>query len=234
MNIYKYFEIGVGTVPIVLSCPHGGYKKPRIIPDRIDGVLIPDRNTYIIAKHIIHSLKMRGIDIHYILSKIHRCKIDLNRPPRSNLAFSQSSAQAKEIHNFFHEKIQTFAKECVNSFNKCLFIDLHGFTKPLKNYPDIILGNIFGNTLTIKESKDYWGFSQLIRGLSKHFTLDDGLELRNFNLGYSGGYITYQFYKKNRVNAIQIEIAKFIRLDLNLIKKFVNATINGMISSIDF
>ncbi|GAH04685.1 unnamed protein product, partial [marine sediment metagenome] len=37
-----------------------------------------------------------------------------------------------------------FSQECLIQFDKALVIDLHGFTRPYKTYPDVIFGHIFG------------------------------------------------------------------------------------------
>lgn len=231
MKYQKYFEIGSGSVPIILSCPHGGFLKPKDLPDKLKGVQIADKNKFLISKRIIQLLKQdHYIEIYYILSKIHRSKIDFNRPPRSFAAFNHNSVKARNIHHSYHDQIKGFYQDCVKKFNKCLFVDLHGFTKPRKEYPDIIFGNLFGNTLKIINKSKYWGYTEMIKELSKNFTLDDGLGMRNFNLAYSGGYITHQFYKRDLINAFQIEVAKYIREDLNLTKIFVDDFVSAIIN----
>ena len=226
-KIQNYFELERGNVPIVLSCPHGGFKKPITIPDR-EGNTVPDRNTLFFARRIKYLLKTKNIKLYSLLSKIHRSKIDLNRPPGSISGFNQRSSEAREIHYYFHNQIKMLAKECVSRFNRCFFIDFHGFTKPREDYCDIIIGNIFSNTLDIKtgtnynDYRDYWGLYQMVTGLSKKFSLDDGLGVNEDNIAYSGGYITHQFYRKERINAIQIEVANNIRYDLKLANKFVD------------
>ncbi len=238
MNFRKYFEIGLGTVPVVLSCPHGGYKKPKEIPDSENGVQLSDTHTYPIAKRTIKLLEQKGYKIFYILSKLHRSKVDLNRPPHFSVAFNRSSKEAREIHQYFHKKIIEQTQASVAQFNRCLFIDFHGFTKPHKYYPDIIFGNIFGNTLMIcskptdPDYKECWGYTEIKRELSRHFSLDGGLGISDFNLPYSGGYITHQFYRKSKINAFQLEVAKNIRVDLALTNKFIDALVNGIVKSL--
>jgi N-formylglutamate amidohydrolase len=239
LKFRKYFEIGLGTVPIVLSCPHGGFKKPGRIPDNENGVQLPDLNTYFIGKQIIHALEAKGNKIYYILNKIHRCKVDLNRPLRFSIAFNRTSKEAREIHQYYHKKLIELTQECLARFNRCLFIDFHGFTKPHKYYPDIIFGNIFGNTLTIcskptdPDYKEYWGFTEVKRELSRHFSLDDGLGISDFNLPYSGGYITHQFYRKAQINAFQLEVAKYIRMSRGLTTKLINSLVSGIIKGLE-
>jgi len=122
LNLQKYFEVrGKGTVPVILSCPHGGFLRPKTIPDKLKGVMIADKNKYLISKRIIQVLEEKfGIEIYYILSKIHRSKVDLNRPPRAFSAFNHNSDRAKEIHRIYHETIEFFYQECIDRFGKCL------------------------------------------------------------------------------------------------------------------
>ena len=235
MKLSKYFEIGKGNVPVILSCPHGGYKKPKRIPNKTFGIHTPDRNTYFIAKQILWALESQNIYVYYIMNKIHRSKVDLNRPPRSTLAFNKTSVEAKNIHQLFHDQLLNFTQECVQKYNKALIIDFHGFTKPYIEYPDIIFGNIFGKTLKILENPQvencdkYWGCSQLYNEIAQCFTLDDGLALSDINIAYSGGYITHRFYNVPKVNAIQIELAKFIRMEQTSTGKFIQSFVNGIL-----
>ncbi len=231
----KYVECRPGSVPFILSCPHGGFLKPNNIPDKLVGTQLADKNKYLITKRILQVLRKFDIKPYYILSKIHRSKVDFNRPARAHGAFNHNSAEAKEIHYFYHQTLEDFYNECISVYDKCLVIDLHGFTKPQRDYPDIIIGNIFGKTLKIvyssesQDSKRYWGFSDMVRELSKDFTLDDGLAISDFNLAYSGGYITHQFYRKAKSNAFQLEVAKYIRENVKLTKIFVKIFVNVIV-----
>ena len=234
-HFQKYVEFRSGFVPLILSCPHGGFLKPNYIPDKLVGSQLADKNKYLITKRILQKLRKYDIKPYYILSKIHRTKVDFNRPARAHGAFNHSSEEAKEIHYFYHQTLENFYNDCISIYDKCLVIDLHGFTKPHSEYPDIIIGNIFGKTLKIvfdsecQDFKRYWGFSDMVRELSKHFTLDDGLAISDFNLAYSGGYITHRFYRKEKSNAFQLEVAKYIRENLMLTKKFVKIFVNVIV-----
>ena len=154
MIFRKYFEIGTGNIPIVLSCSHGGYKKPKSILNKKVGPQIADKNTYIIAKWLINGLKERNLAIYYILNKIHRSKLDLNRPPASESAFNQESNEARSIHDAYHDKLIKITQECISIHKKCLLIDLLGFTKPTDDYPDVVLGHVFGKTLQARRNSD--------------------------------------------------------------------------------
>lgn len=239
MDFRKYIEYAEGTTPVIFSCPHGGYKKPKSIPDKIMGPKIADKNTYFITKLIINFLKKEGIDIYYILNKVHRSKIDLNRPPHSSSAFNKYSAEANAIFHAFHDQLMEFSQACLVQFGKALVIDFHGFTRPYDNYPDIIFGHIFGKTLDLiqdtksKACEKYWGCHQLEEEISKHFSIDNGFADSEYSLAYSGGYITHQFYNIKQVNTIQVEVAKYIRMDSSLTIKFVKALAKAIVKSVN-
>ena len=239
MDFRKYFELAKGNAPVILSCPHGGFKKPKRIPDKIFGPKIADKNTYFIAKLIINLLEKKGIDIYYNLNKIHRKKVDLNRPPHSSSAFNKTSKEASGIFHAFHDQLNKFSQECLVKFDKALVIDLHGFTRPNMNYPDIIFGHIFGKTLDLvqnnsnKACEKFWGCNQLEEEISKHFNIDNGFAESEYSLAYSGGYITHQFYNIKQVNTIQVEVAKYIRMDLSLTIKLVKAFTKAIVKSIN-
>lgn len=239
MDFRKYIEFAEGTTPVIFSCPHGGYKKPKSIPDKIMGPKIADKNTYFISKLIINLLKKKGINIYYILNKVHRCKIDLNRPSHSSMAFNQASMEANSIFHAFHDQLIKFSQRCLNQYDKALVIDFHGFTRPYNNYPDVIFGHIFGQTLnlvqdiTSKACEKFWGCHQLEEEISKHFSIDNGFAESEYSLAYSGGYITHQFYNVKQVNTIQIEVAKYIRTDSSLTKKLVKAFTRAIVKSIN-
>ncbi|TFG07322.1 MAG: hypothetical protein EU539_05315, partial [Promethearchaeota archaeon] len=123
----KYIEIGKGSVPIIISCPHGGFLKPTKIPNKLIGSNKADKNKYQIAKKIIKILKDKKINVYYILGRIHRSKVDFNRPSRSDSALNQSSRKAKKLHEYYHKKLDKLYKKCISKFGKCVVIDLHGF-----------------------------------------------------------------------------------------------------------
>lgn len=232
MNFRRYIEYKAGTLPLVFSCPHGGYKKPFNIPDKLKGDKIPDANMLLITKMILKKLEQFNIRPYHVISKIHRSKVDFNRPPPSRSAFYKDSAQAQEIHAYYLNKLEQYTQECLSKYQKCIIVDLHGFTKPMEDYPDIIFGNVFGNSLQIylnsatERSREYWIFTELTKKLSIHFSLDDGLALDDYNVSYSGGYILYHFFRKKSINAFQLELSKEIRFNRELLLTFLTSFIS--------
>ena len=92
---------------------------------------------------------------------------------------------------------------------------------------------IRSNNSNVKNQQhSYWIFSEVIKQLSQEFTLDDGLGLDIYNVAYSGGYIIYQFFQMNNVNAFQLELSKEIRFDLNLLKHFITIFTSAIMDEI--
>ena len=76
----EYIEYHSGSLPIILSAPHGGWLDPTEIPDRTQGITEIDTNTYQLTKTIMDTLAARfGGKPHVILCLLKRLKLDVNR-----------------------------------------------------------------------------------------------------------------------------------------------------------
>ena len=123
----SYVEYQVGTLPIVISVPHGGFRNPTLIPDRTcnDPVTVTDAYTIETAEKISAVLfAATGCYPHIIICNLDRSKLDCNRNLADGAcANSQAMTAWTEYHNFI-----TMALNTANSQynNKILFIDLHG------------------------------------------------------------------------------------------------------------
>ena len=123
----NYVEYQVGTLPIVISVPHGGFRIPTLIPDRTcnDPVTVTDAYTIETAEKISAVLfAATGCYPHIIICNLNRSKLDCNR----NLADGAcDNLQARTAWNEYHNFI-TMALNTANLQynNKALFVDLHG------------------------------------------------------------------------------------------------------------
>jgi N-formylglutamate amidohydrolase len=120
----EYIEYHSGSLPIILSAPHGGWKEPTEIPDRTEGTTITDINTYQLTKVIMDSLTARfGGKPHVILCLLERLKLDANREEAEAAAGNIYAERAwAEYHHYLD-----IAKELVtiNHGNGIVF-DIHG------------------------------------------------------------------------------------------------------------
>lgn len=129
----NYVEYQVGTLPFVISVPHGGSLEPFSIPTRTcnNAVNVNDALTIETALEIRNRFfAITGCYPHIIISHLRRTKLDPNR----NLADAAcGNSQAIVAWNEFHNFIAT-ARNIANQQynNQTLFVDLHGHGNPIQ------------------------------------------------------------------------------------------------------
>jgi len=123
----NYIEYHTGTLPIIISVPHGGLVAPAGIPNRTcnNPTNGTDTNTIELAKQIDSSfLRMTGCRPHIIYCNLRRTKIDCNR----NIADGAcGNAEAEIAWTEFHQFIETAQQTAQAAYdNKAIYFDLHG------------------------------------------------------------------------------------------------------------
>jgi len=225
-NLNEYIEFNQGNLPLIISVPHGGTLTVESIPKRSDGVLGIDKGTIEFARDLINKIEtLKSKTSSYIISKVHRSKIDLNRS--ENGAFNQNSLLAREIYTFYHNKIRDLILNNLRIYNYSLLIDIHGFeanNRPLGfRDVDIILGtnnleSFFPHPIPRKD------WDKNLRGdiVKKFIKLNIPIapgHPRRKEYVLTGGYITEQYGASqiNNSQSIQIEFSDRIRvIDENL------------------
>lgn len=116
-----------GTLPIVISVPHGGSLMPSDIPDRTcnDPVYFMDANTIEVANALNAALfEATGCYPHIIYNYLHRRKLDCNRNLTDGAC---GNAQAMTAWNEFHDFISQAQATANSDWNdNIFFVDLHG------------------------------------------------------------------------------------------------------------
>ena len=119
-----YVEYLPGTLPFILSAPHGGALTPAEIPDRTFGVTLTDRNTERMAEQIRDAFIARTEAApHVIISRLARIKLD---PNREIVEAAQGSPFAENAWDEFHGFIETARAWVENELGSGLYVDLHG------------------------------------------------------------------------------------------------------------
>ncbi|MFX1337392.1 MAG: hypothetical protein ACFFDK_02140 [Promethearchaeota archaeon] len=133
-NFTKFIKFKKGNIPLILSVPHGGILECSEIPNRLDGILGIDKNTIELTQNLIRNFENLSVMYFstqrtpsYILSKVRRSKIDLNRTETE--AYLPSSLLAKKIYQFYHGKIRELIDYNLYEYNYSILLDIHGFEK---------------------------------------------------------------------------------------------------------
>jgi N-formylglutamate amidohydrolase len=238
-----YIDHHQGTIPLVISVSHGGVKKIEEIPDRTNGILGIDKKTINLAQELIENIENLYSVLNgkieypsYVISKIHRSKIDLNRP--KSKAFEKSKL-AESIYDYYHRKISEFITFNLRYFNWSLLIDVHGFEKDKRpeGYRDVelILGsNNMKSMYSIPPPKKFWKKSfrgKIIKKFNKlNIPIAPGSHLRKEYV-LTGGFITTQYGASKIPNSqtLQIEFSDRIRIYDDDLKRLILKTLAQLV-----
>jgi len=235
-DLNKYIMHAKGTIPLILSVPHGGELLCEKIPPRINGVLGIDKNTISLAQDLIQQIK----NIYYekinqskkpsfIFCNIARSKIDLNRP--SEKAFNQSSTLAKDFYLSYHNNLVKYITHNITCYNQSLLLDIHGFEVDSRprgfRDVDIILGtdnlkSLYAKPIKKKEWEDNIRGDIIKNFLDKDISIAPGHPRRREYI-LSGGFITKKYGASRFRNSqtLQIEFSDRIRIHNDELKTIV-------------
>lgn len=223
----KYFKYQYGDLPIILSVPHGGVQKIKDIPKRTKGILGIDKGTIELTFKLIKyvqnfSLQRFGTrkKPSYIISYVHRNRIDLNRTKYN--AFQKDSQLAEKLYDFYHHTLQEYTKRNIEKYGRSHLIDIHGFEKNKRpngfRDVDIVLGtrnlkSFFQERIPKKNWDKNLRGHLIKRFLERNIAIAPGHPRRKEYV-LKGGYITktYGAISISHSQAMQIEFSDDIRL----------------------
>ncbi len=124
----EYVEYIPGTLPLILSAPHGGALKPSSIPDRKYGVREADAHTQELTRTFREGLIARyGQAPHMIICRLHRVKLDCNRDLKEA---AQGNAEAEKAWKEYHAFINEAQAAVTQQYGFGLLLDMHGQSHP--------------------------------------------------------------------------------------------------------
>jgi len=230
----EYVEYIPGTLPVVLSAPHGGALTPDEIPDRTFGTLVTDSYTEETIRAVRDGfLERTGEAPHIIISHLKRTKLDPNREIGEA---AQDSPFAENAWEEFHGLIEVATARVEADFGKGLYLDLHGHGHEIQrvelgyllsasdlNQDDAALN---GTAFAVKSSiaalaqASPLSFSALLRGQTSFGAYLAGQAIRSVPSNtdpspgsdsyFSGGYNTVRHGSRNGggVSGIQLELQR--------------------------
>jgi hypothetical protein len=237
MRIVKYEECRLvkrhrGSMPVILTCSHGGEQKPPGLDSRkpedtppgcqfeLDGDLQTALITESVAQQI---LDLTGFTPYVVIAEYRRRFIDANRIEKC--AFTNPAALPFYVE--YHDRIRSYVDEIRRqNSNRGFLFDVHGFRQNQSDPVDIHLGTDNGGSLLPGFDRASLFLQHGLAGLlaSARHVNPEGPGLPPFqyrvfptdaetpeNRSVDGGF-TVQEYGAI-ISSIQIEIADAIRLD---------------------
>jgi hypothetical protein len=120
----QLIEVRPGTLPIILTVPHGGTLKPNNVLARRYGVTGMDANTAPLSELIIEELETQyGGKPHAIFARLHRSRLDPNRDIKEA---AQGEPTAEAAWHRFHESAQKACDSVMQKHGYGLLLDIHG------------------------------------------------------------------------------------------------------------
>jgi N-formylglutamate amidohydrolase len=216
-----FVTVWTGTLPIILSAPHGGREPVPGIPLR-RGVGVAqftterDNNTAELAELVAGNIneQLRGRPF-VVIAKFERKYIDANRLE----AAAYESPEAKSYYDAYHRAIMTAAGKIRQIWSRGLLLDLHGQGAEVDS---VFRGTDNGKSVSAMQQR--FGREALIGPKS----IFGQLALKGYKINpsgsndrerlYTGGHTTRFYGSRQRggIDAIQLEFGTNLRSKNNL------------------
>ncbi len=125
---HEWTEVIAGDIPLVITVPHSGTKKPKEMADRTckdeQGRLVRgwDRYTADMAHAIRNAfLEKYNKSPYFVINHVHRRKVDQNR----DIVAVCGDEKGEEAWNNFHIAADSAIADVLRKFGHTLYIDLH-------------------------------------------------------------------------------------------------------------
>ena len=235
MQIVTYSETRLvkrhrGTMPVILTSPHGGSESPANVSERTDAatpagcdfVTSRDNETATITEAVAQTiLDLTGLSPYVVIARFHRRFVDANRS--RNCAFNDLDAQP--FYDEYHNRVSSYINQIRDQNQSRGFLfDIHG-TRVLEDDPaDIYLGTVNGDSLLPNFQRGNLFMQHGLHGLltwARHPTGAGGLgpvfqyrvspanETTPETSAVNGGFTIRNY--SSLVNCIQIELASTVR-----------------------
>jgi N-formylglutamate amidohydrolase len=215
-----FVTVQKGTLPIIVSAPHGGRKKVPDVPERLGrGIAnfqtVLDTNTAELTEKFVAELEqlLKGKPW-VVIARFERKYLDVNRSREEGY----ESDKAKPYYDAFHGSLEAACKAVKTQFGRGLLLDIHG----QGDFRDAICrGTLNGKTVKLLKERDGWsavtgkrsvlGYLQRIG--YKVLPDCDAAEKTREEAKFVGGYIVanYGSHTGYAIDAIQLEFGTALR-----------------------
>lgn len=224
-NIEELILVERGSLPVMISAPHGGTLRISGVPARKgEGMQAGpagffagrDGGTEELAKEVVAAIEKKlGARPYSVISSAHRRYLDPNRP--AEIAYEDDDA--KPAYERYHANCRLHCEEIMSQFRGGLLLDLHGQGSSSQT---VFRGT--GNGKTVSRLRERFG-EESHTGDSSFFGILNDLGWRVYpkpyggkeQSGFTGGYIvqTYGSHRAGGIDAIQLEFGSEYRNEAN-------------------
>jgi N-formylglutamate amidohydrolase len=204
-----------GTLPIILSAPHGGTKEISGVPPRKGEGLAKDGKGFVASRdagteELTYALaeaieKRTGKKPYFVVAKFHRKYLDANRPAEVGL----EHAKARPVYEAYHQTLAHYCREVKKTYGRGLLLDVHGHGSEKDT---IFRGTQIGKAVTLLRQRfgesAHTGPKSFFALLAAHgCTVFPGEGTAKERAGYTGGHIvrTYGSHEAHGIDAMQLE-----------------------------
>ncbi len=215
-----FVTVQKGTLPVIISAPHGGRKKVPDVPERVGMGLanfqsVRDENTAELVEKLVAEIeKSLEAKPWVVIARFERKYLDVNRSREQ----AYESNKAKPYYDAFHDPIAAACKAVKEKHGHGILLDIHG--------QSVYQGSICRGTQnlkTVKLLKDREGLAA-IRGKNsvlgrmekagyKIMPPGDSEETAKEEPQFTGGHIVanYGSHTAFAIDAIQVELGTNLR-----------------------
>jgi len=200
LDLSLYLVVEAGTLPVVLSAPHGGTLAPPGMSERSSGVTTVDIHTCELSEAIQTKLRaLTGKQAHRVAGLASRKFVDFNRA--SDQAYE--SHAAAPLHQAYHSALGRAVQTAkVQGGKAALLVDLHGQGT---DSGEVFRGTRDGSTSDLSTLYATSGFLHALTNTGVHLNPPSAVAAETPH--YGGGYIvtTYGLGEPDGIQAVQLE-----------------------------
>jgi N-formylglutamate amidohydrolase len=222
-----FLMVETGTLPVVISAPHGGTLPVPGVPIRSTGTTLRDINTLELATATQAALMARaGQKAHFVAALASRKYVDFNE--HSGSAY-ESPAVASLYDAYYVALTNAVGAVNASSGQSAILVDVHGQSD---NVQAVFRGTRNGQTASL--SALYAPGGLLTRLLGLNVTVDPPTGSDTENPSFNGGNIVASYgLRAGGIQAIQLEFGPRYRQPANVIADTASKLSDAIISAVN-
>jgi N-formylglutamate amidohydrolase len=215
-----FVTVQKGTLPIIISAPHGGKKQVPDVPERVGTGLtnfqtVRDENTAELTEKLVAELE-KALDGKpwVVIARFERKYLDVNRSREEGY----ENEKAKPYYDAYHDPLAAACKAVKQKFGRGILLDIHGnavhqnaICRGTQNLKTVSLLKERDGLAAIRGKNSVLGRMEKLG--YKIIPPGDAEEKTKEESKFTGGHIvsTYGSHTSYAIDAIQLELGTFLR-----------------------